>query len=49
MIRFALRCENDHRFESWFRSGPDFDALRGDARVECPVCGSREIEKAPIM
>ena len=48
MIRFALRCAQDHRFESWFRSGPDFDDMRGAARIECPVCGSREIVKAPM-
>ena len=48
MIRFALRCDNDHRFESWFRSGPAFDALQAGGQVECPVCASRQIEKAPM-
>ena len=48
MIRFALRCDNDHRFESWFRSGPAFDALQSGGQVECPVCASRRVEKAPM-
>ena len=48
MIRFALRCDNDHRFESWFRSGPAFDALQSGGQVECPVCASRQVEKAPM-
>ena len=48
MIRFALRCANDHRFESWFRSGAAFDALEAGGQVECPICASRRIEKAPM-
>ena len=48
MIRFALRCDNDHRFESWFRSGPAFDVLQASGQVECPVCASRRVEKAPM-
>ena len=27
MIRYALRCTQDHRFESWFGSSADFDRL----------------------
>lgn len=45
MIRFALRCENDHRFESWFQSGAAFDALLSRDLVECPECGSRHVTK----
>lgn len=48
MIRFALRCERDHRFESWFRSGSDFATLHGAGQVECPICASRRVEKAPM-
>jgi hypothetical protein len=42
MIRFALRCERDHPFEGWFRSGADFEK-NGTA---CPVCGSTKVDKA---
>lgn len=48
MIRFALRCDNDHRFESWFRSGAAFDVLAAGRQLECPVCGSHGIGKAPM-
>ncbi len=48
MIRFALRCDNGHRFESWFRSGPAFDALEAGGQLECPVCTSRQVGKAPM-
>ena len=28
MIRYALRCDQAHRFDSWFGSSADFDRLR---------------------
>ncbi|MEP0324550.1 DUF1178 family protein [Bauldia litoralis] len=46
MIRFALRCEKDHEFEAWFRSGDDYDRLAGEKAVNCAVCGSTRVEKA---
>ncbi len=45
MIRFALKCENDHRFESWFQSGSAFDALQDRGLVHCPECASTVISK----
>lgn len=45
MIRYDLHCEAGHGFESWFRSSVDYDAQRKRKLVECPVCGSHEIEK----
>jgi hypothetical protein len=29
MIRYALKCAEDHRFESWFQSASAFDTLAG--------------------
>lgn len=45
MIRFALKCENDHRFDSWFQSGSAFDALEVRGLVLCPECGSTDVAK----
>ena len=45
MIRFALKCENDHRFESWFQSGTAFDALQERGMVTCPECCSTHVAK----
>lgn len=45
MIRYALRCENEHRFESWFGSSADFDRLRGAGMVACALCGSTTVDK----
>jgi hypothetical protein len=46
MIKYALICEARHEFESWFSDSQAFEtqALRG--LVECPHCGSTQVEKA---
>ncbi|RMD94303.1 MAG: DUF1178 family protein [Alphaproteobacteria bacterium] len=46
MIRYALKCETGHEFESWFKSADAFDGLKATGMVACPVCGSHEVEKA---
>ncbi|MGI9394248.1 MAG: DUF1178 family protein [Boseongicola sp.] len=45
MIRYALKCENDHQFESWFNSAASFDQLLGMGLVDCPHCASSNVEK----
>lgn len=45
MIRFALKCDNDHRFESWFQSGTAFEELSSRDLVQCPECGSVSVTK----
>jgi hypothetical protein len=46
MIRYSLRCEKDHWFESWFQSSAAYDAQVRRKLVACPVCGSARVEKA---
>lgn len=47
MIVFDLKCISaNHVFEGWFGSSEAFEEQRGRGLVECPVCGSREVEKA---
>jgi hypothetical protein len=46
MIRYTLRCEKDHAFESWFQSSSAFDSQVKRKLVTCPACGSDRIEKA---
>lgn len=46
MIRYTLKCDQDHEFESWFASGAAFDALARGRHLACPVCGSGKVEKA---
>jgi hypothetical protein len=46
MIRYALKCAGDHRFDSWFQSAAAYDSLAGAGHVACPVCGETKVEKA---
>ncbi|MGY4305301.1 hypothetical protein ACVIJ6_002544 [Bradyrhizobium sp. USDA 4369] len=46
MIRYALRCERDHTFESWFQSSSAYESQVKRKLVECPACGSTKVEKA---
>jgi hypothetical protein len=46
MIRYSLRCDRDHGFESWFASAAAYDALAAAGQVECPICASRKVQKA---
>ena len=48
MIRYSLRCQKDHEFEAWFRSGDDYDKQVAEKGVPCPLCGDHKIVKAPM-
>lgn len=46
MIRYALRCDRDHDFESWFQSSSAYDQQVRRKLVTCPICGSAKVDKA---
>lgn len=46
MIRFSLRCDSGHEFESWFKDGSAYERMAAAGLVECPVCGSTRVGKA---
>ena len=46
MIRYTLRCEREHAFESWFQDSAAYDSQVKRKLVSCPVCDSVKIEKA---
>ncbi|WP_458759332.1 DUF1178 family protein [Afipia sp. TerB] len=46
MIRYALRCERGHAFESWFQSSAAYESQHKRKLVTCPVCDSAKVEKA---
>ena len=46
MIRYTLRCEREHNFESWFQNSAAYDSQVRRKLVSCPVCDSVKIEKA---
>jgi hypothetical protein len=45
MIRYSLKCEAGHGFDSWFKGAEAFSALQAAGQVQCPVCGSGAVEK----
>jgi hypothetical protein len=46
MIRYSLRCEGGHAFESWFQSSSAYDSQVKRKLVMCPACGSAKVEKS---
>ncbi|MGN7870359.1 DUF1178 family protein [Paracoccus sp. 22332] len=45
MIRYALRCDQGHDFDGWFRSSDAFETTRAAGHVACTHCGSAKVEK----
>jgi hypothetical protein len=45
MIKYSLRCDNAHEFESWFSDSASYDMQRKRGFVSCPVCNSAQVEK----
>jgi len=46
MIRYTLRCDRGHAFESWFQSSAAYEAQEARKLVNCPSCGSAKVERA---
>ncbi|WP_323042507.1 DUF1178 family protein [Gemmobacter sp.] len=46
MIRYDLRCDKGHAFDSWFASAAAYDRLAAAGHVACPDCGSTKVDKA---
>jgi hypothetical protein len=46
MIKYSLKCDQGHEFESWFQSGAAFDEQAARGLVSCPVCATTEVGKA---
>ena len=46
MIRYALQCDRGHAFESWFQNSSAYETQVKRKLVNCPACGSADVEKA---
>ena len=46
MIKYILKCENEHEFESWFSNSSEFEKLNKKNLLECIFCSSNNIEKS---
>tara|TARA_E500000178_G_C16781899_1_gene644014 strand:+ start:104 stop:526 length:423 start_codon:yes stop_codon:yes gene_type:complete len=52
MIKYNLKCQNNHEFESWFSNSDEFEKLNKKKLLECIYCASKIIEKnimAPML
>ncbi|MAH74303.1 MAG: hypothetical protein CMI77_00400 [Candidatus Pelagibacter sp.] len=46
MIKYNLKCENEHEFESWFSNSEEFDKLNKRSLLDCIYCSSKKIKKS---
>ncbi len=46
MIKYNLKCHNNHEFESWFSDSKEFENLNNKKLLECIFCTSKKISKS---
>ena len=46
MIKYNLKCDKDHEFESWFSDSKEFEKLNKKNLLECIYCSSTKIQKS---
>ena len=46
MIKYNLKCDNDHEFESWFSDSKEFERLKIKKLLECIYCNSKIVKKS---
>ena len=46
MIKYNLKCHNNHEFESWFSNSHEFEKLNKKNLLECIHCSSKKIGKS---
>ena len=46
MIKYNLKCQNNHEFESWFSDSREFEKLNKKKLLECIYCSSKKISKS---
>jgi len=45
MIKYNLKCENNHNFDAWFSDSSNFEEQNKKNLIFCPECNSTKIEK----
>jgi hypothetical protein len=46
MIKYILKCDKDHEFESWFANSEEFEKLNKKKLLDCIFCSSKLISKS---
>lgn len=45
MIKYNLKCVNNHNFDAWFSDSSNFEEQNKKNLILCPKCNSTKIEK----
>ena len=46
MIKYNLKCNNNHEFESWFLDSREFEKLKKKKLLGCIYCNSNVVDKS---
>ncbi len=46
MIKYILKCNKGHEFESWFSNSEEYEKLNKKKFLECIYCSSKSISKS---
>ena len=46
MIKYILKCNNRHEFESWFSNSKEYEKLKKKKLIECIFCKSQDVDKS---
>tara|TARA_B110000971_G_C19843713_1_gene423802 strand:- start:333 stop:755 length:423 start_codon:yes stop_codon:yes gene_type:complete len=46
MIKYLLKCNKKHEFESWFSDSREFEKLKKKNLIECIFCQSKNVDKS---
>ena len=46
MIKYLLKCNNKHEFESWFSDSKEYEKLKKRNLIECIFCKSIDVNKS---
>jgi len=46
MIKYLLKCNKKHEFESWFSESKEYEKLKKKNLIECIFCTSKDVSKS---
>ena len=46
MIKYLLKCNEKHEFESWFSDSKEFEKLKKKNLISCIFCQSKKVDKS---
>jgi hypothetical protein len=46
MIKYLLKCNKKHEFESWFSESKEYEKLKKKNLIECIFCKSKNVNKS---